>query len=266
MTQPTPPSPIRSLMGMLSRALLLAMALCLTPASAQNPPPAQPAQPGQTERPAQSGQNPRLAETSQQKNTRQESAQQQLAALTQRLHSQTPAVLRGQFEQRKHVQGFRQPLVSTGNFAIARQQGLAWHTEAPFASTLVITADKLQTITPAAHATTDAQAADVQTLDTTREPGLRAFTHLLLALLAGQFEQLQNQFELEDIATQDKTWSVTLRPGDATLARFISRIHIQGQDFVQAVTLHERNGDHSAIRFSGQQPGALTAQEAALLQ
>ena len=44
------------------------------------------------------------------------------------------AVLRGSFEQRKSIKGFRNPLVSRGEFIVARQRGVVWRTVEPFGS------------------------------------------------------------------------------------------------------------------------------------
>ncbi|MBZ8143313.1 lipoprotein carrier protein LolA, partial [Rubrivivax gelatinosus] len=75
-------------------------------------------------------------------------------------------VVRGEFEQRKTVKGFRNPLLSRGDFLVARERGVFWHTREPFASTLVLTRERLL-----------ARGADgsVSTrLDAREEPGLRS--------------------------------------------------------------------------------------------
>ena len=54
-----------------------------------------------------------------------------------------PAVLRGQFEQQKQLQGFRNPLKSSGDFLLLRDRGIAWNTRLPFASSTRLTRRKL---------------------------------------------------------------------------------------------------------------------------
>ena len=56
-------------------------------------------------------------------------------------------VLQGAFEQTKTLAGFRNPLVSHGEFLVARGQGVWWHTQQPFESTLVVTRTRLFTRT-----------------------------------------------------------------------------------------------------------------------
>jgi len=66
------------------------------------------------------------------------------------LHERLKAspVLKGQFEQTKTLKGFKNPLVSRGQFLVARGQGVWWHTQQPFESTLVVTKTRLFTRNP----------------------------------------------------------------------------------------------------------------------
>src|SRR5215475_1777275 len=47
-------------------------------------------------------------------------------------------ILRGHFEQERHLEGFQAPVKSTGTFLLVPGRGLVWRTEAPFAVTTVI--------------------------------------------------------------------------------------------------------------------------------
>src|SRR5437868_5861786 len=52
---------------------------------------------------------------------------------TRLLHERlkTAPVLKGEFEQTKTLKGFKNPLVSRGEFLVARGQGVWWHTRQP---------------------------------------------------------------------------------------------------------------------------------------
>lgn len=181
-----------------------------------------------------------------------------LQDIAKQLTANTPAVLRGQFEQRKSVAGFKNPLVSQGRFVVARERGLLWSTDTPFASQLLIKPNQLISFNGAAK----------EVLDATREPGLRAFNQLIIALLAGDVSALQSQFDVVQASTATPSqprWTLRLRPKEAGMARFIQEISLEGQDFVEQVQLQEGSGDSSLIRFSAQQPSTLTAEEQALL-
>lgn len=168
-----------------------------------------------------------------------------LARIRQRLR--TAPVLRGQFEQVKRVKGFKNPLVSRGDFLIARDHGIVWHTLTPFESTLVVTRDRLQS--------RQADGSVSSQLDAREEPGLRAVNALLFALMAADLETLSQRFHIqgtvgEDTAAQD--WRISLSPRDAALAQWLSRVELQGDRFVRSATLIEARGDESLIRFSAQ--------------
>ncbi|EYC51160.1 hypothetical protein AZ34_08735 [Hylemonella gracilis str. Niagara R] len=168
-----------------------------------------------------------------------------LARIRQRL--QTAPVLRGQFEQVKRVQGFKNPLVSRGEFLVARDHGIVWHTLRPFESTLVVTRDRLQN--------RQADGSVSSQLDARDEPGLRAVNALLFALMAADLETLAQRFHIQGTvgdAADAQDWRISLRPRDAALAQWLSRVELQGDRYLRGATLVEARGDESLIRFSAQ--------------
>lgn len=180
------------------------------------------------------------------------------AALAERVKkrlSDAP-VQRGEFEQKKTVKGFKHPLVSRGDYLFARERGVVWRTREPFASTLVLTRERLQ-----------ARGADGSTttaLDARSEPGLRAVNQLLFALLAADLGALAQRFRIEGQAAVDGPWQLRLTPRDAQLAGWLQAVDLQGDRQVQTVQWQEASGDASLIRFSAQAGAAqLTADEAA---
>jgi len=163
-------------------------------------------------------------------------------------------VIRGDFEQTKSVKGFKKPLVSRGQFLMAKGRGVQWLTQTPFASQLIVTRDRMTTITD----------GGTQQLDARQEPGLRAINELLMAVLGGDLRVLAARFDITGTVSGPHGWSMVLVPKDATLARFISRIEMEGAQHVQLVRLTEGNGDGSLIRFAHQRgDDHLTAAEQA---
>jgi hypothetical protein len=180
-----------------------------------------------------------------------------VALVRQRL--QLAPVLQGEFEQSKTITGFRNPLVSHGDFVVARGQGVLWHTAKPFESTLVVTKTKL--FTRAADGTT-ANALDAQA-----EPGLRQVNELVFALLAADLDTLAERFAIQGEAVGAQGWRITLTPRDAQLAKFLARATLEGGRNVDAVRIEETRGDATQIRFSHQaQANALTGEQAARFQ
>jgi hypothetical protein len=168
-------------------------------------------------------------------------------------------VLQGQFEQTKTIKGFRNALVSHGEFMVARGQGVWWHTQQPFEATLVVTRTRLFTRAPDG---TTANVADEQT-----QPGLKQVNELVFSLLSGDLDALASRFDIEAQAVGANGWTMTLVPRDAVTARFLGKATLAGDRFVQSVRIDEARGDSTQIRFSHQAPSdALSPADAARLQ
>ena len=168
-------------------------------------------------------------------------------------------VLQGQFEQTKTIRGFRNALQSHGEFMVARGQGVWWHTQQPYDSTLVVTRDRLFT-----------RAADGSTanaVDALAEPGLRQVNELVFSLLSADLDALAGRFQVDAQAVGATGWTLTLTPREPEVARFLARATLSGDRFVQAVRIEEARGDTTQIRFTRQVPSAaLTAADAARLR
>ncbi len=156
----------------------------------------------------------------------------------------TAPVLRGTFEQRKAIRGFKNPLVSRGDYLVARERGVLWRTHEPFASTLVITRERLLA--------RQADGSVSQQMTTREEPGLRAINQTLFALLAADVGELSQRFKIEGALQGAAGWTLVLTPLDAALAQWVTRIALQGDRFVRDVQLTEALGDTTQIRLSGQ--------------
>jgi len=168
-------------------------------------------------------------------------------------------VLKGEFEQVKTLKGFRNALVSKGEFLVARGQGVWWHTQQPFESTLVVTKTRLFTrnLDGSTSSLADAQA----------EPGVRQVNELVFSLLAADLDALADKFTIAAQPVGAAGWSLVLTPRDAAIAKFLVRATLAGERDVQSVRIEEARGDTTQIRFSHQVPAAaLTTDEAARLR
>ena len=171
----------------------------------------------------------------------------------------TSPVLKGEFEQSKTLKGFRNPLVSKGEFLVARGQGVWWHTRQPFESTLVVTKTRLFT------RNADGSAGNL--MDAQAEPGLQQVNELIFSLLSADLDVLADKFTIVAQPVGAAGWTLVLTPRDANLAKFLVRATLAGERDVQTVRIDEARGDTTQIRFSHQQPStALTPDEAARFQ
>jgi hypothetical protein len=164
------------------------------------------------------------------------------------------AVVRGAFEQRKTVKGFRNPLVSSGDFVVARERGVLWRTLQPFASTLVVTRDRVL-----------ARGADgsvARRLSASEEPAVRAISETLFGVMSADLTALSQRFAIEGELVGREGWKLALLPRDAALARWVQRVELEGEHFLRGVKLAEGSGDQTQIRLSRHSTGAaLSADE-----
>ncbi len=108
-------------------------------------------------------------------------------ALLARLHQ--PAVLRGAFVQSRQIIGFKRPVESSGDFVVARDQGLLWHTVKPFESLLSVSRVRLRV--------TDGKGGTETTIDARREPMLRTLNEILQSVVIADVPTLQARFDLD---------------------------------------------------------------------
>lgn len=165
-------------------------------------------------------------------------------------------VLRGEFVQEKQLQGFKNPLRSKGDFLLARDRGVVWNTRSPFASTLVLTKEKL--LVRQADGSTQAM------VDQQASPAVGTANALLLALLSGDIDSLSRQFRLRETMAADGSWRLQLVPRQGALKKIFKRIELQGDRHVRSVRLEEVRGDRTELRFLQLRtaPAQLTADEA----
>lgn len=178
-------------------------------------------------------------------------------AVLARLHQ--PAVLRGQFVQSRQIQGFRRPVESSGDFVVARNRGLVWHTLKPFESTLSVNRERLRV--------TNGSGGTGTTLDARREPMLRTLNDILQSVVIADVAALERSFTLQAKAVGAEGWEMALQPKDAALRARFSAITLAGDAHVQNVLLQEASGDVTTVRFLQQQEDTqLTDAEAGKLQ
>lgn len=168
------------------------------------------------------------------------------------------SIVRGDFEQRRTMEMFSQPLTSSGHFIIHKESGLLWQQTAPFPVNLILTDEKLsQKI--------GNQPAQVMTEK--ENPMAFYFSHIFLSLFDGNAQQLDQQFTSE-FSEKNNDWTLMLTPNKAPLNSVFSRISISGEQYVDQIELTELRGDKTTILFSKQteQPENLTPDESALFQ
>lgn len=162
-------------------------------------------------------------------------------------------LVRGQYQQVKKMQMFKQPLTSGGDFLLEQQQGLLWLQKQPFSVSLILTKDRLS------QRYSDQPAQVIEAAD---NPMVFYFSHLFLSLFKGDIEGLTVQFDMQ-LKEQDGQWLLLLIPKRAPLDKVFKEISITGNEYIDQLKLVELNGDSSTIQFLNQNnlPAKLTDYE-----
>lgn len=178
-----------------------------------------------------------------------------LAEVRSRLEQ--PEVLRGRFEQEKHLQGFRNPLRSSGRLLLLRGRGIAWDTTEPFASSAVLTGERLTSLMPDGSRDVLLDAAD--------GPAAAATASLLMALVAGDLDALAETFGIEGMLLPDGGWRLELTPRDPALQRVFSGFTLAGDRHVRELMIREAGGDTTRVTLLelSDEPPVPTQEEAA---
>ncbi|WP_417067218.1 LolA family protein [Niveibacterium terrae] len=165
-----------------------------------------------------------------------------------------PAVVSGRFEQKRELAGFPKPVASSGRFLVARERGVLWTTERPFASSVRLTRGEILQ-----------KAGDTVTMrmSASKEPAVRAINGVMFSLLSGDIARLEQNFTVTGKAGEGR-WTLSLAPREAGLAQVIKRIELSGQKFVETVDMLDANGDRTHIRMlDSKGAAALSKAEAA---
>jgi len=161
------------------------------------------------------------------------------------------AVIHGVFEQEKRVKGFKRPLVSKGDFVVAKGRGVRWHTQTPFDSVLLVRRDDISS---------QQGETEVFHLDAAKEPTVRVVNTVLFSLLAGDLAVLERHFEVKGEAGP-RGWTLELLPKTDGLKKVLKRIAMTGDRFVRRLELSEASQDVTVIRIESPQASSPDAGE-----
>ena len=143
-----------------------------------------------------------------------------------------PALLQGQFEQKKSIRVLAMPLVSTGTFSVVKNQGVVWQLEKPASAQLIISEDGIK-------------GADLG--------DNRAMSHvgkILNQLLSGDLAVLEEQFVVSIKENTSDNWALSLVPRSLILQKAIREINLNGDRYIKQLILQEATGDQTIVSFS----------------
>jgi len=147
-----------------------------------------------------------------------------------------PQLLRGDFVQEKTIKGTPKKFISKGDFIFAKEQGLYWNIQTPFSSAVIFSKNGLAKI----------EDGKKSVVPTGSNKFFGEFSQIFQSIFAGDAAKIQNNF---DIFFTKKThgWVLGLRSNNEIMKNIFSEIVIEGDKYVQKMTLMEQYGDTTAI-------------------
>ena len=152
-------------------------------------------------------------------------------------------LLGGQFVQEKTIQGFPKPLISKGQFTFWQKHGIEWSTVAPLASKTWITANAIKT----------QNQFGGQSISSQTHPMIGVIGSLMMSVFTADMSVLNEHFTSQ-LTSSSKGWQLDLTPRHDLALKLFKKLTIIGSDFPQTLTIDEKNGDRTLIRFQSVTP------------
>ncbi|TFH83731.1 MULTISPECIES: outer membrane lipoprotein carrier protein LolA [Pseudomonas] len=153
-----------------------------------------------------------------------------------------PDVIHGQFIQEKHLRALPQPLISKGNFVLAKHYGLLWLLKTPLQQDYRINAKGIARRDVSGWQLLPGKSAGAEQ------------NRLFLAVLQGDSSGLQRDFELT-LSGDAQQWHLTLTPRSVLLKQVFNQINIAGGTLVNTIELLETQGDSTVLRMQDSTAG-----------
>lgn len=180
---------------------------------------------------------------------------QQVQSIFQQLAKQN--MVRADFTQQKKLANSQRSFNSSGQIVFAKQTGVLWQIKNP------VQADLIMTQTAIVQKTANTQSKI--RLDQNQYAGI---ANVFLQLMSGNETALKQNFEILNVSQTGQNWQISLKPKSAMMQKLFAKIDVSGGQFVQKMTVYEKNNGSTTIQFSSQKttPNQLSGQENALFQ
>jgi hypothetical protein len=149
-------------------------------------------------------------------------------------------VLRGDFQSTREVAGLKRPLRSSGRFLLAREVGLLWSQDAPFAQEFTITRAFLRQGAP---------GTPPRTVPAAEHPAAAAMGGILIAIFSGNALPVFQDFTTRFDAVSETQWTLTFTPARPPLTEMFRSIRVAGSQWIDQVELLNPQGDRTLVRF-----------------
>lgn len=154
-----------------------------------------------------------------------------------------PDLLSGKFTQEKTVVGLKKPLVSRGDFLVAKDKGVIWRTQKPFRAAFAITPKGIWSLRE------EGAAGSGLKREALHKGKVDAAMEMIQKVLAGDRAALGKTFIVKE-GGSPSAWTLDLKPKDRMVARFMAAVRLEGGTHVNLIDFQEANGDRTRITFT----------------
>ena len=160
------------------------------------------------------------------------------------------AAVRADFTQTRSNPALDKPQVSQGRLLFVLGHGMLWQTVSPYQETLALTGNRTARID-----------ADGNTHPMRGERGVSQVSQMLQGMLGGKLDEALRQFTVYASGTPAR-WTLRFVPKQERVARVLGSISLEGDDYLQGITIAMQDGARTEIRFAHtRDAGAPTALE-----
>ncbi|WP_018623682.1 outer membrane lipoprotein carrier protein LolA [Kangiella aquimarina] len=146
-----------------------------------------------------------------------------------------------EFVQTKQVTILKKPLISKGYLLISDDNQVIWQTQQPIKSTLLIGQQTLRQF--------NKNDQPVMSPANNNQKMSQLISSTFLAILAGDFEKLDNHFSVALDCTETR-WSIELEASSNDMKPIITNINISGQNHIETLSFTEASGDSTQLVLS----------------
>jgi hypothetical protein len=154
------------------------------------------------------------------------------------------ASIKGKFEQEKHLAEVPFPIKSSGTFRIEQSNFLQWDVISPITSQLLLNIKDGSFVL-------DGKPLDGKMAEASP---MKLICEILIAVFTGDWDTLNTYFYSNGKITESNDWSVKLTPRDNMLSGAIKVIELDGNKFIDSISIAETSGDETRLLFLHVEP------------
>lgn len=154
------------------------------------------------------------------------------------------------YKQTTSIKRLNKKLVSSGEMILIPGKGIAWFTQKPYASTMLIGRDFMK----------QKIGSKTVVMDVSENQIYLSIADALESIFAGNFKNIKEVFATY-FFTEGAVWYLGLIPKDKNVASFVENITIKGTLTVEVVLMKEKVGDEILYEFTNVEQRELTETE-----